>query len=113
MAFAVGRGPYVHTLEDLGWAAGTAAAVVAGLFLLAKPFGAGAIGEGDLKLLISVGLIGGALKLIYALVVGALAAGIVVAILVFTRRLTMKSYVPYGPFLIVGALWSLLVLPAP
>ena len=42
--------------------------------------------------------------------VGALVAGIVVAILVFTRRLSMHSYVPYGPFLIGGALWAILVL---
>ncbi|MEO5705039.1 MAG: A24 family peptidase [Candidatus Limnocylindrales bacterium] len=110
-AFATGSGPYVHSMEDLAWAAGTAVAVVVGLYLLAIPFGAGAIGEGDLKLLVSVGLLAGALKLFYGLVIGALLAGVVVAILVFIRRLSMKSFVPYGPFLIAGALWTILVLP--
>jgi prepilin signal peptidase PulO-like enzyme (type II secretory pathway) len=27
------------------------------------------------------------------------------------RRVSMKSFVPYGPFLIAGALWAILVLP--
>lgn len=110
-AFATGAGPYVHSVEDLAWAAAAALGVTVGLYLLAIPFGAGAIGEGDLKLLVSVGLLAGALKLFYGLVAGALLAGIVVAILVFIRRLSMKSFVPYGPFLIAGALWAILVLP--
>ena len=84
-----------------------------GLYLLAIPFGAGAIGQGDLKLLVSVGLLGGALNLFYALVAGALLAGIVVAILVFSRRISMKSFVPYGPFLIAGTLWAILALQGP
>jgi hypothetical protein len=29
---------------------------------------------------------------------------------VFIRRLTLKSFVPYGPFLILGALWVILGL---
>lgn len=111
-AFATGAGPYVHTVEDLAWATAAAIAVPLGLYLLAIPFGAGAIGQGDLKLLVSVGLLAGALKLFYGLVAGALLAGIVVAILVVTRRLSMKSYVPYGPFLIAGALWSIVALPS-
>jgi leader peptidase (prepilin peptidase)/N-methyltransferase len=112
LAFVTGAGPYVRTNDDLIWAAAAAIGVPAGLFLLAIPFGAGAIGEGDLKLLVSVGLLGGALKLFYGLVAGAVAAGLLIGVLVFIRRLTMKSYVPYGPFLIAGALWSLLALPA-
>ena len=112
-AFASGSGPFVHTPEDLAWAAATAIGIVVGLFLLAIPFGAGAIGQGDLKLLISVGLLGGALNVFYALVAGALLAGVVVAILVFTRRISMKSFVPYGPFLIAGTLWAILALQQP
>lgn len=111
-AFVTGAGPYVHTLEDLGWATAAAIGVPLGLYLLAIPFGAGAIGQGDLKLLVSVGLLAGALKLFYGLVAGALLAGIVVAILVVGRRLSMKSFVPYGPFLIAGAVWSIVALPS-
>lgn len=113
VAYVTGAGPFVRTTDDLLWAVAAAVVVPVALFVLAIPFGAGAIGQGDLKLLISVGLLGGALKLFYALVVGALLAGGIVAVLVFIRRLTLKSYVPYGPFLIVGALWAILALPGP
>jgi len=106
-----GNSPFIHTTDELLWAVAAAVVVPLALFLLAIPFGAGAIGQGDLKLLVSVGLLTGALNLFYGLVAGALLAGITVAILVFTRRISMKSYVPYGPFLILGILWAILALP--
>ena len=111
VVYAVGASPFLGTVEDLAWAAAAAVVVPVALFLLAIPFGSGAIGEGDLKLLVSVGLLAGAANLFYGLIAGALAAGIVVAILVFIRRLTMKSFVPYGPFLISGTLWAILAVP--
>jgi len=106
-----GASPFIHTNDDVLWALAAAVVVPLALFLLAIPFGAGAIGQGDLKLLVSVGLLTGALNLFYGLVAGALLAGITVAILVFTRRISMKSFVPYGPFLILGILWAILALP--
>lgn len=106
-----GASPFIHTNDDVLWALAAAVVVPLALFLLAIPFGSGAIGQGDLKLLVSVGLMTGAVNLFYGLVAGALIAGITVAILVFTRRISMKSYVPYGPFLIVGVLWAILALP--
>lgn len=113
IVYAVGASPFIATLEDFAWAAGAAVVVPAALYVLAIPFGSGAIGEGDLKLLVSVGLFAGAANLFYGLVAGALAAGIVVGLLVVIRRLSMKSFVPYGPFLIAGTLWAILVLPQP
>jgi leader peptidase (prepilin peptidase)/N-methyltransferase len=106
----LGAGPFVRTTDDLLWAIAAAIVIPVALFLLAIPFGKGAIGEGDLKLLVSVALIAGAANVFYGLVAGALVAGIVVALLVATRRLTMHSYVPYGPFLIAGALWAILAI---
>ena len=111
LAFVAGAGPYVSTSDDLLLAAAGAVLVPAALFVLAIPFGDGAIGEGDLKLLVSVGLLGGLQKLFYGLVAGAIGAGLIIGVLVFVRRLSMRSYVPYGPFLIAGTLWSLLALP--
>ena len=113
LAFVTGSGPYVNTVEELAWAAAAAIVVPTALYLLAIPFGAGAIGQGDLKLLVSVGLLAGAVNLFYGLVAGALLAGVVVAVLVFIRRISMKSFVPYGPFLIAGTLWAILALPQP
>jgi leader peptidase (prepilin peptidase) / N-methyltransferase len=79
------------------------------LFAVAIPFGAGAIGMGDLKLLVSVGLLTGLARAVSGVVVGALVAGVVLMLLVAARRITLRSYVPFGPFLIVGAYWAVLV----
>jgi hypothetical protein len=57
-----------------------------------------------------VGLLTGSANLFYALIGGALLAGIVVGALLFVRRISMKTYVPYGPFLIAGILWVMLGL---
>ncbi|MEO5965400.1 MAG: A24 family peptidase [Candidatus Limnocylindrales bacterium] len=81
-----------------------------GLALLARPFGAGAIGRGDLKLLVSVGLLAGPLRMFSGVVYGALLAGLVIVVLLVARRITLKTYIPFGPFLIIGAIWSILVL---
>jgi leader peptidase (prepilin peptidase) / N-methyltransferase len=108
--FAAGASPFVPTIEDFAWAAGAAVVVPLSLFLLAIPFGRGAIGQGDLKLLVSVGLFAGSGKLFYALVAGALLAGLTVGVLLFLRRISLKSFVPYGPFLIAGTLWAILGL---
>lgn len=113
LVFAAGASPFIPTVEDFAWAAGLALAVPLVLYLLAIPFGQGAIGQGDLKLLVSVGLLAGAAKLFYGLVAGAVLAGLTVGILLFVRRISMKSFVPYGPFLIAGTLWAILGLVQP
>lgn len=108
IAFATGVGPFVHTLEDLAYAAVAAVAIPAVLYALSIPFGKGAIGLGDLKLLVGFGLLAGPFGLFLALVTGAIAAAAVILVLVVLRRITLRTYVPYGPFLIVGAVWALL-----
>ncbi len=108
-----GWNPFIRTNDELLWALAASALVPLGLFVMAIPFGQGAIGQGDLKLLVSVGLLAGGPNLFYGLVAGALAAGVTVAVLVFSRRLTLRSFVPYGPFLILGALWVILGLRQP
>jgi leader peptidase (prepilin peptidase)/N-methyltransferase len=113
LVYVVGASPFVPTVQDFAWAAAAALVVPLALLLLAIPFGQGAIGQGDLKLLVSVGLLAGSAKLFYALVAGALLAGLTVGILLFVRRISMKSFVPYGPFLIAGTLWAILGLPQP
>lgn len=91
-------------------AAVVAVLVPGALWLLARPFGAGAIGQGDLKLLVSVGLLAGPLRMFSGVVYGALLAGVVIVVLLALRRITLKTFIPFGPFLIIGALWALLVL---
>lgn len=97
-------------IADLPIAALAAVGLPLLLAALAFPFGAGAIGMGDLKLLVSVGLLGGAGRLVTGVVWGALVAGLVILALLLARRITLRSYIPFGPFLIAGALWSILAI---
>ena len=79
------------------------------LFALSIPFGSGAIGMGDLKLLVSVGLLSGLGRSVIAVVAGALLSGVVVVALLAGRRVTLQSFIPFGPFLIAGAFWAVLL----
>jgi leader peptidase (prepilin peptidase)/N-methyltransferase len=104
-----GRNPLVGS--ELGPALLIAIVVPVGLYLLSIPFGAGAFGLGDVKLLAGVGLMTGLSRAFTGLLAGLLAAGIVLAILLATRRIGRRAFVPFGPFLIFGALWGILVTP--
>ncbi len=81
------------------------------MYLFSIPFGAGAFGLGDVKLLVSVGLLVGPLRMFSGVVYGALLAGVVIVVLLAARRITLKSYIPFGPFLIFGAIWAILAIP--
>jgi prepilin signal peptidase PulO-like enzyme (type II secretory pathway) len=108
LAFALGVDPFVKSLEDLAWAAAAAAAIPTAVWLASIPFGSGAIGRGDLKLLFGFGLLVGPGRLFLALVSGAIVAAVVILALIAARRITLRTYVPYGPFLIAGAVWALI-----
>jgi leader peptidase (prepilin peptidase)/N-methyltransferase len=106
LAFAVsGRNPLVGA--ELWPAIAIAIVVPLGLYLASIPFGAGAFGMGDVKLLVGVGLMTGFLRTFTGLLGGLFAAGVVLAVLLATRRIGRRTYVPFGPFLIFGALWGI------
>ncbi len=109
VGFVTGIGPFVRTPGDLFAAAAAAIALPLGLFVISIPFGAGAIGLGDLKLLFGFGLLAGAARLVGTVIVGAVSAAAGILVLLVLRRITLKSYVPYGPFLIIGAIWAVTV----
>jgi len=100
-----GANPLVGT--SLVPAIAVAIVVPLGMWLLSVPFGAGAFGIGDVKLLAGVGLMNGLVRTLGGLLSGLLAAGVVLAILLATRRIGRRTYVPFGPFLIIGALWGI------
>jgi leader peptidase (prepilin peptidase)/N-methyltransferase len=79
------------------------------LYVASLPFGEGAFGGGDVKFLAGVGLLTGALRLVIAVFVGALLSGVVIVALLAAKRVTLKSYIPFGPFLIIGAVWAALL----
>jgi prepilin signal peptidase PulO-like enzyme (type II secretory pathway) len=94
------------------WLAVVGAVAVPGLLFAASlPFGEGAFGLGDVKFLAGVGLLTGLVRLVIAAFAGALISGLVIFVLLAARRITLRSYIPFGPFLIIGAVWAAL-LPA-
>ena len=81
------------------------------LYLPSIPFGAGAFGMGDVKLLAGVGLLTGVSRLVGSVVFALLLSGVVLIALLATKRIGRKTYVPFGPFFIIGALWVVLFRP--
>ena len=93
----------------LGLAVLAAVLIPAVLYLPSIPFGAGAFGTGDVKLLVGTGLLLGGDRALSGTIFGLILSGVVLLALLLTRRIGRKSYVPFGPFLIIGALWAVLI----
>ena len=104
----VGRNPFVGE-GGLVPAILIAIVVPVVIYLASIPFGAGAFGLGDVKLLVGVGLMSGFIRAFSGLLAGLFAAGIVLAMLLATRRIGRRTFVPFGPFLIFGTLWGIFV----
>jgi prepilin signal peptidase PulO-like enzyme (type II secretory pathway) len=102
-----GHNPLVGA--DLLPALAIAVVVPIGLYLASIPFGAGAFGLGDVKLLVGVGLMTGFLRTFTGLLSGLIAAGLVLVLLLATRRIGRRTFVPFAPFLVFGALWGIFV----
>ena len=93
----------------LVFAVAAAVLIPAVLYLPSIPFGAGAFGIGDVKFLAGMGLMVGGERAVGGTLFGLLVAGVVLFLLLVTRRIGRKTYVPFGPFLIIGALWAVLI----
>jgi leader peptidase (prepilin peptidase)/N-methyltransferase len=108
LVYAVsGANPLVGTEVVLAVVA--ALAIPAVLYLPSIPFGAGAFGLGDVKLLVGVGLLAGGSRALGSVVFALVLAGVVIVVLLLARRITRRTYIPFGPFFIVGALWAVLL----
>jgi leader peptidase (prepilin peptidase)/N-methyltransferase len=94
---------------EIGLAVVAAVAIPAVLFVPSIPFGAGAFGIGDVKLLAGVGLLVGGSRALSSVVFALLLSGVVLVVLLAARRIGRRTYVPFGPFFIIGALWVVLV----
>jgi leader peptidase (prepilin peptidase) / N-methyltransferase len=104
---ASGQNPLVGA--QLVPAIAAAILIPAVLYLPSIPFGAGAFGLGDVFLLVGAGLMVGAERALGGVIVGLLAAGLVLLVLLAMKRIGRRTYVPFGPFLIGGALWAALI----
>ncbi|MCJ7737365.1 MAG: A24 family peptidase [Anaerolineae bacterium] len=71
-------------------------------------FGSGALGAGDVKLAAFVGLLTGFPLVIEALILTILVGAVVSLLLLLTRVRRLQDPVPYGPFLVIGAVITLL-----
>ena len=96
----------LHDTFGLAGAIGIAIVIPLGMYLISIPFGVDAVGQGDLILLVSVGLFEGLVRTITGIVVGAFLGGRGHRVLLATKRVTRKTFIPYGPFLIIGAFWG-------
>jgi len=102
-----GLNPLVGNEVVIAVAAGLAIPAV--LYLPSIPFGAGAFGLGDVKLLVGVGLLAGGSRALGSVVFALLFAGVVIILLLLARRIGRRTYIPFGPFFIIGALWAVLL----
>ena len=99
--------PEMSALDSLyGGLAGLGIAVA--LILASLPFGAGAFGMGDAKLIVLLGIMLGPSSVVVAVFVATLSAGLFVVVLLATRRRRFGDSVPHGPFLVMGGLVGLL-----
>jgi leader peptidase (prepilin peptidase)/N-methyltransferase len=72
----------------------------------------GGVAMGDLYLVAPLGLLLGWQGVLPAIFVGALLSAIASIALLATRRVGLKSYIPFGPFLVAGTVITLLRDPA-
>ena len=78
-----------------------------GITLLLFVAGRGAFGFGDVKMAALMGLVVGLPNVLVGIFVSVFAAGAVVAPLLLLRVLHRRQYIPYGPFIALGAVIGL------
>jgi leader peptidase (prepilin peptidase)/N-methyltransferase len=103
-----GANPLVGTEVVLAVVA--ALAIPAVLYLPSIPFGAGAFGLGDVKLLVGVGLLAGGSRALGSVVFALALAGVVIVILLLARRITRRTY-SHWAVLHRRGLWAVLLRP--
>jgi prepilin signal peptidase PulO-like enzyme (type II secretory pathway) len=69
----------------------------------------GGMGGGDLKLSVYLGIFLGFPLSIHAIYYGFLIGGVFATIILLLRKKSLKSKIPFGPFLVIGALLALLI----
>jgi len=78
------------------------------LIIASLPFGSGAFGMGDAKVILLLGILLGPSSEVVAIFASTLSAGLFAAVLLAARRRGFGDYLPHGPFLVMGGLVGLL-----
>ncbi len=89
--------------------AGGLIAIVIGIafLLVSLPFGADALGLGDIKMMILIGFVVGLPAVFVAMFIGTVAAAVFGGLMIVTGRRNRRDYMPHGPFLALGAIIAL------
>ncbi len=96
--------------KELGLVSGVAAGIgLPVLLFISDRILHGELGGGDLKLAVSIGSMSGVAALVFGLLVASIGFSIVLIALMAMRRLSLKSAVPFGPVLILGAFAAVLL----
>ncbi len=116
VVLGLGLNPVLEGKSQLLFAAGDLTAILAAvaapaLLAITDRLFRGALGMGDLKLAVSLGLMFGLSQLFVGFLLGTVAFAAVVLVLVLTRRVSMKTAVPFGPALIAAGVLAAVVQP--
>jgi len=79
-----------------------------GIFLLIALVSRGGMGWGDVKLAALIGLATGFPLVFFAIIMGAILGGIVAVVLVIAKKRKRRETIPFGPFLALAAMITLL-----
>lgn len=82
-------------------------AVGAGLLIFSLPFGKGAFGLGDVKMIALIGFVVGPASLLIGVFIGSIAGGLMAATLIVAGLKSRRDYMPHGPYLALGAVIAL------
>jgi len=95
--------------RELALLSGIAAGIGAPVLLFASDYVLkGALGMGDLKLAVSVGLLAGVSRFFAGFLVASIGSSIVILALIAARRIGLRSAIPFGPVLIFAAFAAML-----
>ncbi|HEY5625148.1 MAG TPA: A24 family peptidase [Dehalococcoidia bacterium] len=78
-----------------------------GLLVASLPFGKGAFGIGDVKMIALIGFVVGPASLLVGVFVGSIVGGLMAATLIAARLRSRRDYMPHGPYLAMGAVIAL------
>jgi len=68
----------------------------------------GALGAGDLKLAVGLGLMSGVTRLFAGFLAASLGAAVVILVLMAVRRIGLRTAIPFGPILVAGGVLAAL-----
>ncbi|MEE8384783.1 MAG: A24 family peptidase, partial [Dehalococcoidia bacterium] len=92
-----------HSVLEIFGGGAAALVMTSVMFIL----GRGALGLGDVKMSLLMGLVVGLPSVIVGVFIGTLAAGAFILPLMILRVLNRRDYIAYGPFIAIGAVVAL------